>query len=58
MSKVARKASRRGPNLTTEQLAQKAVKDIQQMSEQEKAKVREHLSKALKPAAKLVLRDP
>jgi hypothetical protein len=31
-------------SLTTDQLAQKAIKDIQQMSEEEKAKLRGHLS--------------
>jgi hypothetical protein len=30
--------------MTTEQLAKKAVKDVKQMSDVEKAKVREHLS--------------
>ena len=33
--------------LTTEQLAKKAEKDIQQMSEQEKAELTEHLKKEL-----------
>jgi hypothetical protein len=42
MSKAAkRKVQRTG--MTTKQLAKKALKDLKQMSDVEKAKVREHL---------------
>jgi hypothetical protein len=34
--------------LTTEQLAEKAVKDVQQMSPQEKAELRKHLDQQFK----------
>ena len=48
MKKAAkRKVQRTG--MTTEQLAQKAIKDIQQMSEEEKAKLRKHIDRELKP---------
>jgi hypothetical protein len=43
MSKAAkRKVQRTG--MTTEQLAKKVARDVKQMSGEEKAKVREHLS--------------
>jgi len=45
MNKAAkRKVQRTDGEMTTEQLAKKAAKDVKQMSDVEKAKVREHLS--------------
>jgi hypothetical protein len=63
MTKAAKKKASRGPkratkldcvtrSLTTEQLAMKVARDIQRMTEQEKAKVREHLNLAFGPTTK------
>lgn len=41
-----------GPDLTTEQLAEKVLQDVQKMSPQEKAKTRRHLDKAFGPERK------
>jgi hypothetical protein len=43
VSKAAKRKVQR-TEMTTEQLAKKAAKDVKQMSDVEKAKVREHLS--------------
>jgi hypothetical protein len=41
---MTRKQTRQTRSLTTEQLVEKAIRQVQQMSEVEKAKLREHLS--------------
>jgi hypothetical protein len=43
---VQRIAHEQQENLTTEQLAEKALRDLKEMSPEEKAKVRKHLDKA------------
>jgi hypothetical protein len=43
------RSNKKQPSPTTEQLAEKALQDIQQMSPEEKAEVRQHLDKELKP---------
>lgn len=49
MNKTAkRKVQRADDEMTTEQLAKKAAKDVKQMSANEKAKVREHLDREFK----------
>ncbi len=42
-------------NLTTEQLAEKALQDLQHMSPEEKKKVREHLDKEFKQKKRVLV---
>jgi hypothetical protein len=46
--KAAKRKVQRTDTMTTEQLAKKAAKDVKQMSDVEKAKVREHIDRELK----------
>jgi hypothetical protein len=48
MSRAAKRKVQRTHGMTTEQLAQKLLTDVQEMSEQEKAKLRDLLDKELR----------
>jgi hypothetical protein len=53
MKKVAKRKVQRTHGMTTEQLAQKLLKDVQEMSEQEKSKLRDLLDKEFKRVPRL-----